>query len=74
MSDEIIHKTPHAYIVYEVYRCNEEMRDKTPIPNCKGNDCEVDPKCAEPQEIDEWLSHKRMAFQYIDNKVNLQHG
>ena len=44
------------------------------MDGCDGADCEVDPECALPDEIDKWVSKKRLTFRYIDNQANLAHG
>ena len=39
-------KDSHAYIVYEISKCHDSIRNTDLIDGCIGYDCEVDPKCA----------------------------
>ena len=57
----------HSYVVYEIIKCHDAIRNTDPIPGCKGNDCEVDPQCAkEPGAIDDWIKKKRLVFKVIN--------
>ena len=60
--DSRIMKQDHAYLIYFVRRCVDERRNKKLLdPTCDSNlgVCEtVDPPCADPQDIDEWIEEK----------------
>lgn len=45
--------------MYEVLRCQDENRNINKIENCVGDDCEVDPKCATDDKIEEWMKYKK---------------
>ena len=64
----------YAYIIFEVMKCQDELRNTTLVEGCDGNDCQVDPPCADEADITEWLSKKKISFTVIDNQVNLEHN
>ena len=71
MKHEKYNEVLHAYIIYEVIKCQESLRNMDLIPGCKGADCTVDPECASTPQIKDWVDKKRIQFTYIQNKVNL---
>ena len=54
--NNFINSLDHEFIVYEINRCHESLRDTTPLDkSCDPNieECEpVDPPCASKEEID----------------------
>ena len=50
----------HAYVVYEIWKCNDDIRE------------EGDPECKGLDEINEWISMKSLSFKYIDIKVDFE--
>ena len=65
-----------SFIVYEIYRCHNDIRDKRPNPKgcVTADDCEIDPPCADPTQIDEWLLKKRLNLKVINSSANLEHN
>ena len=59
----------HSYLIYEIHRCHESLRDTTKLdPECVGDSCEsVDPECAEEEGIDEWLRTKKAMFRLLNS-------
>ena len=59
----------HAYVIYEVMKCHNDLRDISYIPGCVGDDdkCQVDPPCAGRYERNRWLKNKRMAFRVLND-------
>ena len=71
-------KTSHAYIIYDISRCNQLTRNTAKLdPECQDtltDTCDtVDPKCADPDEIDLWLESKKVMFRVINDKIDY-HG
>ena len=69
--DEVL-KKKHSYLIYEIHRCDKELRDMTKTdPLCvgkPGTECEtVDPECASEAEIDDWTRNKRAMFKLINS-------
>jgi len=60
-------------LVYEAWRCTEEERNLAPLdPTCV-EDCEpTDPPCASSDEIDTWLSNKKLWFWFINTKIDFK--
>ena len=65
-------KSDNAYIIYDISRCNELTRNTTKLdPKCRSDTYEtVDPKCADPQEINLWLESKKVMFRVINDKID----
>ena len=81
MKEDKYRAKDHAYLIYEIQKCQDHLRNKTKITDCVGGeeegeqeDCEVDPKCASEGEIRTWLEKKKAVFKVINNQVNLEYG
>ena len=52
----------HAFVIYEVLKCHDDIRDTSPLdPDCDPDEeeCEpVDPPCATMEEINEYIDTK----------------
>jgi len=51
-------KKDHAYIIYEIKRCEEDTKEAG------------DPDCADPDDIDAWLANKFATFKVINTKID----
>jgi hypothetical protein len=70
---DILSKADHAYVVYEVVKCHDNIRNHKKIdPSCTGDECQtVDPKCAYPDEIEKWTRRKRIVLKTENQSINL---
>lgn len=70
MNDRVYNED-HSYLIYEIHRCHEAIRNTTQIdPDCMSNCTTVDPPCASSSEIDEYTQYKKAMFRVIDTKVD----
>jgi hypothetical protein len=53
--DSKVSKVDHAYVIYELWRCNDNIRKLN------------DPPCATEEIIDNWLKGKKVGFRVINN-------
>ena len=69
MKDDKLRYNTHAYVIIEVLKCNDSIRNKHQIdPNCVGGNCQtMDPECATKDQIETWISKKRITFKIINN-------
>ena len=58
MSDAVL-LNEHSYLIYEIFRCHEAIRNK-----------DLDPECAKESEIDDWTRSKKAMFRILDSKMN----
>jgi len=56
----MISKDDHSYIIYELHKCTDEIRESV------GQLIE----CAEDQEIENWLKGKKLGFKIIQDKID----
>ena len=66
--DQVL-KNDHAYVIYEIQRCHETIRNITQI--CHSGTCVTkDPPCALEVEIDQWIKTKKVMFRMINSRVS----
>ena len=58
--DSALHKENHSYLIYELHRCNNEVRESLNITQ----------PCASDTEIDEFLSRKKVGFRVLQYKID----
>ena len=56
--DSFYDKKEHAYIIFELRRCDNDTRE------------EGDPVCATPEDTDEWLSTKYAFLRILNTKID----
>ena len=69
----MLKESDHAYVMYEVVKCHDSIRNINKIePDCTGDSCKsVDPKCARPSEIEEWLKKKKIVLRTANQSIDL---
>ena len=77
MDENINTKADHSFVMLEVFKCHDDIRNKTKLdtsdPNCKEDDCEVDPKCADDAAITTWRQKKKLVVKMLNENVDMSH-
>ena len=78
MDENIKTNADHSFVMLEVLKCHDEIRNKSKLdpsdPNCKQDDCEVDPKCADDTAITTWRQKKKLVVKMLNENVDMSHA
>ena len=67
----------HSFVMLEVLKCHDGIRNKTKLesthPDCKEDDCEVDPKCAQDTAITTWRQKKKLIIKMLNENIDMSY-